>query len=227
MSPGVMPSRSLRMRVADRRDRDVRRRLHQRDLGRRLDHPAAAHDRVGVAHREPRQLLPCSRSTMKKRLVSSIPIGAAVSLRSRSQSATSLQRLLMLVPGADFGGDAEAFGDRRLFEEGRDDDRIADRRDERRGQPFGPAPSHPGEIIEARARLDQDRAEAFALHQRARLGEAGEALGRGDRRRQRRRVCAMRHFGQRQAPPVRARAPPMKRAAIKRKHKVLRLASAR
>ena len=43
-----------------------------------------------------------------------------------------LQRLLILVPGADFGRDCQAFLDRRLLEEGRDDDRIALGRDDRR-----------------------------------------------------------------------------------------------
>ena len=49
-------------------------------------------------------------------------------------------------------------------------------RDHRRGQPLRPPPLDAGEIIEAGARLDEDRADAVALHQRARLGEPREPL---------------------------------------------------
>ena len=71
---GVMP-RSIRGRgVAIGGDGDVGRLLHQRQLVRRLDHPAAAHDRrAGLGSR-----CPASRarpSTAKKRTVSSIPTG--------------------------------------------------------------------------------------------------------------------------------------------------------
>ena len=80
--------------------------------------------------------------------------------RSRRKSATS------------FSGSSSSFqvrisaGTFRLsstdgpFEEGRDDDRVALRRNDRRRQPLGPPPLDAGEIIEARTRLDDDRADA-------------------------------------------------------------------
>ena len=83
---------------------------------------------LALTMRRCRQAAACSRSMMKKRLVSSKPTGCAGDAALPEEIRDQLQRLLILLPGADFGRDLEALLDRRLFEEGRDDDRIALRR---------------------------------------------------------------------------------------------------
>ena len=128
-------------------------------LVRRLDHPAAANDRIGADVAQARKLL-------AKPVEDEEAVGLLEADRLRCDAALAeevgdeLQRLLVLVPGADLGGDRQALGDRRALEEGRDDDRIARRRNDRGGQPLGAPPLDAGEIVEARPGLDDDRADA-------------------------------------------------------------------
>ena len=58
-------------------------------------------------------------------------------------------------------------------------------RDDAAGQPLATPPLDAGEIVEARPGFDEYRADAVALHQLLRLGQALQALGAGDRRRDR------------------------------------------
>ena len=144
--------------------RDVRRRLHQRELGCRLDHPAAADDRVGADSAQRRDLLP-------EPIEDEIAVGLfEADWRPRDPAfaqeiGNQFQRLLIFIPGPDFGRDRQAFGDRWSLEEGSDDDRLALRGDDRRGQALRPPPLNPSEIVEACARFDDDRADAVPLHQ--------------------------------------------------------------
>ena len=50
------------------------------------------------------------------------------------EAGDQLQRVLVFVPGPDLGRDRQRLLDRWTFEEWRDDDRVAMRRDYRRGQ---------------------------------------------------------------------------------------------
>ena len=126
-----MPVAGALAGVAQRREHDVVGRLHQRELGRRLDHPAAADDRVGADDAHAGQLL--LQAVEDEEAVGLLePDRLAGDAALAQEVGDQLQRLLILVPGADLGRDRQAFGDRRLLEEGRDDDRVAVRRDDRR-----------------------------------------------------------------------------------------------
>ena len=156
---------------------------------RRLDHPAAANDRVGADDRAGPAAACCSRSRMKKRSVSSKPTGLRRDAALAEEVGDELQRLLILVPGADLGRDRQALGDRRPLEEGRDDDRVAVRRDDRGGQPLRAPPLDAGEIVEARPGFDDAsrrcRSRASA---RCALAIRCSRSARRDRRRDRDRL---------------------------------------
>ena len=121
---------------------------------------------------------------MKKRLVSSIPSGAAVRRRSRSQPATSpsgssCSSQVRISAGIARLSATDGFSKKGVTMIGSPLAGISaavSRSD--------PAPADPGKIIEARAGLDQDRAEAVASHQSARAGKADEAFGGRNRGRE-------------------------------------------
>jgi hypothetical protein len=98
--------------------------------------------------RSSRGSAPCEARRRRRSAPSPRSRPAPASLRSRSEAGDQRQRILILLPGADLGGDAQALADRRLLEEGRDDDRLAVGRDEGGGQALAAAPLHAGEIIE-------------------------------------------------------------------------------
>ncbi len=161
-------------------DGDVGRLLHQRELGGRLDHPAAADDGGGAAQLDPRNRLAeaVDREEADRLLDPDRPRGK---LPVAKRGGDAPERILMLDPGAHLGRDSEALANRRLLEEGGEDDRLAVDREERGGEPLASPPLHSGEVIERGAGLDEDRAEAVPPHQRPRLFQSNEALRRADR----------------------------------------------
>ena len=110
--------------VAEGRYHDVGRRLHQRNFRSGFIHAATAHHGVGADDTRTGQLL-------VELVEDEEAVGLLHADGSRRKSALAqevgyqFQRLVMLVPGPDFGGDAETFLDRRFFEEWCDDDRVA------------------------------------------------------------------------------------------------------
>src|SRR6476469_6300871 len=68
------------------------------------------------------------------------------------------------------------FFERPSVEKRRDDDRLARRGDHCARQPLRSPPLDPSEIIQARARFDDDRADAVLLHQTLRLRDSREPL---------------------------------------------------
>jgi hypothetical protein len=108
-------------------------------------------------------------------LVSSKPTGEPAAPRSFRKSA--------LLPDPHLGRDLEALLDRRLLEERRDDDRLAFNGNHGCRQPLRAPPLDPGEIVEARAGLDDHRADPILLHQHACFGEPLKPFVGPDRRR--------------------------------------------
>jgi hypothetical protein len=153
----------VRRRVTKGSEYDVVRRLHQRQFVRRLDHPATANHRIAAHHLDGRQLL-------LQPIENEIAVCLLEADRLRCDSALAeeigdeLQRLLILVPCANFRRDRQRFGDRRLLEKRSDDDRLANCWNDGRRQALGPPPLHTGEIVEARARFDDDRADSALGH---------------------------------------------------------------
>ncbi len=160
-------------------DGDVGRLLHQRQLGGRLDHPAAAHDRGAGADLDAGQGAPKPVDGEEAdRLLDPDRAGRAAVGENAGDGA---QRILMLVPDADLGGDLQALADRGLLEMRRHDRRLAVARQDRGGQPLAPPPLDAGEIGHRRAGLDQQRGKPRLVHQPLRLGDAGEIVLAGDR----------------------------------------------
>ena len=90
-----------------------------------------------------------SRSSIKKRLVSSKATGCPATFPLAQKVRDKLERLLVFLPGADLGRDLEHLFDARVFEEGRHDDRLALGRDGDSGQALAPPPADAGVIVEA------------------------------------------------------------------------------
>lgn len=199
-------------------DRHIRRLCHERDFGRRLDHPATAHDRIGGDHAKARRQTrkPVAGEEADRFLDPDLALrDAARPERIRDQR----DRAFILLPHADFRRDGQRLAHRRFFEEGRDDHRIALREQDGRGQPLAAPPFHSGEIDEGRARFDQDRVDALIPHQPAGAFDPRLALGDRDRqdiardprqarhvRRGERRCSKQRGQGERAAPGKQAAA---------------------
>jgi hypothetical protein len=188
--------------VTERRKHDVVRGLHEGELGRRFDHSLRPDDRVGADDADTGQLLfqpihdPVAVGFLEgDRAVGDPPLVQEVGHQS--------QRLLILVPGADFGGHLEHLGDARPLEERGDDDRVAFGGDDRGGEALAPPPLNPGVIIEARAGLDEDGADSAGAHQLLSPGKPLHALGAADRRRDRDRRDRLRGRGQHLRPRYR------------------------
>jgi hypothetical protein len=93
-------------------DRHIGGKLHQRDLGRGLDHAAAAHDRVGRNDPGSRQnTLQAVDGEIAHRLLDPDRPGSELALLEEARDHR--QRIFILLPDANFGGNAEAFADRR------------------------------------------------------------------------------------------------------------------
>ena len=166
------------MDVAEGGDGDVRRLLHQRQLVRRLDHSAAAHDRstwtdLDAAH-GPAEAV--HREETDRLLNADRAGDTAVA----QEAGDALQRILVLVPGAHVRRDLQALADRRLLEMRGDDAGFTDRGDDEGGEALAPPPLHAREIGHGRTRLDQQRADPLLRHQPLRLGEALHVLVAGD-----------------------------------------------
>ena len=114
--------------------------------------------------------------------------GAAGDPPFAQEVGDQLQRFVIFLPGADFGGDLELFGDAGLFEEGGDNDRRAFGGDDDAGQPLAPPPLDAGVIIEAGAGFDQHGAEVVGAQELLGAGEPAGAFGGGDGRGQGARV---------------------------------------
>ena len=97
-------------------DGDVGRLLHQRQLVRRLDHPATAHDRVAGADLDARHrpAQAVHREETHRLLDPDRPGDAAIA----QETGDALVRILMLVPDPHLGRDFQALADRRLLELG-------------------------------------------------------------------------------------------------------------
>ena len=93
------------------------------------------------------------------------------------------ERIVILVPRQHVGGNAQAFAHRRFFEKGRDDRQFALAGQHRGGQSLAARPAHPGEIDQARSRLDQQRVHIVRAQQMGRLGEPRHPLRLADRNR--------------------------------------------
>ena len=162
------------------RQRHVTGRLHQCDFGRGLHHAAGAHHRVG--RRDPRlRQTPRKAITDKEahRLLDADGGRGAAGLAQRF--GDECQRVLVLLPHAHVGLNAQTLADRGLFEKGRNDHRLAAGRDDGRCDPLAAPPLDAGEIVQARSGLDDDRRHARLGHQRLRPGDASGAFGRVDR----------------------------------------------
>jgi hypothetical protein len=112
-----------------------------------------------------------SPSSAKKRTVSSIPTGPGEAAIAQ-EAGDDAQRILVLVPDPDVGGDLQRLADRRLLEMGRDDARLAVAGEDRGGEALAAMPLDAGEIDHRRAGLDQDRGKALLPHQRLGAGDA-------------------------------------------------------
>ena len=95
-----------------------------------------------------------------------------------------LERLLVLLPDANFGRNLEAFLDRRFFEMRRDDDRLPAGGNDNTCQTLRPPPLNTREIVEAGAGLDDDGSNGVPLHQLASHGEPDQPLLAADGRRE-------------------------------------------
>ncbi len=181
--------------IAQGGDHDVGGRLHERELGGRLDHPQLADDGIGADDASARELL--LQPVLEEEAVGLLePHRRAGGSALAEEIGDELQRLLVLLPGADLRRDRQHLLDAGLLEEGRDDDRFALGGNDDAGQPLAAPPLDAGEIIEARPRFDEHRADAVLLHQGAGAGETLKTLGDGDRRRNRdfRQLCGrLRH----------------------------------
>ena len=173
------PSAKACARLADRFQRHGVGELQQPQLRRRLDHPAAANNRISrrdLAARRPLQSVDDIKAGRRFN-----PDGACDFEIGRRLSQP-LEGAFMLVPGPHIRGNHQGFANRRLLEGGRDDDGAALRGDQRRRGPLRAPPSDACEVVEAGARLHQQRAQPRLAHQLLRLGDPDLALLARDRR---------------------------------------------
>ena len=173
------------MDVAVGGDRDVRGSLHQRELGGRLDHPLGAHHRIGADDLYVGQLLPqpvedevAVRLLEADRRAPATPRSFRKSATSFSGSSSSCQTRTSA--GIFRLSSTEGFSKKGVTMIGSPLDG-----NDRRRQPLRAPPLDAGEIVEARARLDDERADAVLLHQRAGLGNPLQPFLAADRRRDR------------------------------------------
>ena len=168
------------MDLTDRAERDRGRGLHERDLGRRLDHAAGVDERLAGDDRpiEAAHLADVVDDEMAGRVLDRERLtGGQVGAGLGDQ----LEGALVFVPGTDIGGDRQALLDGGYFEERRDDDGLAGGRDQRCGRAFRAPPADAGEILERRAGLDEAGGDLPVAHQRLELGHADLAFCGGDR----------------------------------------------
>ena len=171
---GRHATRDLRSCLAIGCDGDVGRRLHQRDLRRRLDDAASAHD-AGVTacfDAERTQAVECEEA---RRLFHAD--GAAASAVRLQPVGKQCEWALMLVPDADLGGNFRFSRTEGSSNSGVTMTRLAVGRDQGRSQPFAAPPLNAGEIDERASGLDQQRLQSCRAHQLLCLGDALHALG--------------------------------------------------
>ena len=161
-------------------DRDVVGALHQRDLRRRLDDAAAGGDRVGtdVLERGRRPADHVEEEEAHALLDADAPGRDAAVLQDLGHR---LSRVLVLLPRADVGAEADQFASAPLLELGAHPGDLAARGDHGREHPLAAAPAHAGEVEQARARLEVEGVDSVVHHQRARLLDAAPPLVVGDR----------------------------------------------
>src|SRR4051812_14643113 len=161
--------------------------LHQLELVRALDHPARGDDRrrADDLHRR-RRTRDAVREHELRRLLDADPAARDPALLQAAGDA--LERALVLLPDGDVGVLDRSAGQllpRAVFlERRRHDVRIADFRDDDRGQPFAVAPPDAGEVVERRAPCEDDRVDLLLDHQAARFLEPRLPLVGGDRLRE-------------------------------------------
>ena len=172
----------LRSGFAIGRDRDVRRRLHQRDLGGRFDDATGTHD-AGVATRFDAELSQAIEGEEARRLFHADgAFACAVRLQPIGEQC---ERAFVLIPDPDVGGHLQVLAHGGLFECRCHEDGLTVRGDQRCGQSFAAPPLNAGEVDERAAGLDQQRLQSGGAHELLRLRDALHALGTRDRRRQR------------------------------------------
>ena len=157
-SPCVIPSRSVASAGLVGGDRHVVGALHQRDLGRRLDHAAAGGDRIGADVVERRRFLldavedEEAERALRRRRGRSRRRGPSGSARRAGRGsrlpATSAR------PAAELDQLARP----RFLEAGADPGQLALRRDDRDERPLAQSPAHAGEVEHARAALERGSA---------------------------------------------------------------------